>query len=107
LSFGEKILFLKKMKSSYWNKLFIELFSKEKNDEFSMNTWNRFFDIVRLWRNNASHTYHNFKDKNLIDLSPIEKNNKKIEINEFVLHLEKIYGFDFEFKKFLKRKNSK
>ncbi|MDE7075670.1 MAG: hypothetical protein K2O21_03460, partial [Malacoplasma sp.] len=92
LSFGEKIFLLKKMKSSYWNKLFIELFSEKKNG-FSMSTWNNFFNVVKHWRNNASHTYHNFSGENLINLTPIVKNGKQIEISDFVLHLEKVYSF--------------
>ncbi|MDE5949403.1 MAG: hypothetical protein K2G54_00825, partial [Malacoplasma sp.] len=42
LSFGEKIFLLKKMKSSYWNKLFIELFS-EKKEWFFYEYMKQFF----------------------------------------------------------------
>lgn len=78
LSFGDKILLLKKMKSAYWNKLFYDLIPKEEKDDFSMNTWNKFFDEIRHMRNTSSHTCANFKNKKTFNSIKIQRANKKI-----------------------------
>ncbi len=93
LSFGKKILFLKSMKSIYWNKLFSELTIDSK--KFTMGSWNRFFNRVRLWRNTASHTNSVFYKNNPIDISPISRKNKDVPVSDFVLVLEKQYHYNF------------
>ena len=92
------------MKSAYWNKLFFDLIPKEEKDDFSMNTWNKFFDEIGHMRNTSSHTCANFKNKKTFNSIKIQRGNKKIEVSKFVFHLEKVFNFNFKIKKFLKNR---